>query len=102
MFAQYDVAAVVYAVKDNPDRLLLDCTEHLRCSGVRTAGLVQLDRWAVSPTTAWYAPSCFRVPKSFLRLMSETELRQDAGSTESWEALRKWSRPRPKKELILA
>jgi hypothetical protein len=43
----------VYAVKDNPDRLLLNCTEHLRCFDVRTAGLVQLDRWTVSATTAW-------------------------------------------------
>jgi nucleoside-triphosphatase THEP1 len=41
--AQCDFAAVVYGVKDNPDRLLLDFTEDLRRSGVRTAGLVQLD-----------------------------------------------------------
>jgi hypothetical protein len=40
--AQCDFAAVVYGVKDNPDRLLLDFTEDLRPSGVRTAGLVQL------------------------------------------------------------
>jgi nucleoside-triphosphatase THEP1 len=43
--AQCDFAAVVYGVKDNPDRLLLDFTEDLRRSGVRTAGLVQLDSW---------------------------------------------------------
>ena len=41
--AQCDFAAVVYGVRDNPDRLLLDFTEDLRRSGVRTAGLVQLD-----------------------------------------------------------
>jgi nucleoside-triphosphatase THEP1 len=41
--AQCDFAAVVYGVKDNPDRLLLDFTEDLRRSGVRTVGLVQLD-----------------------------------------------------------
>ena len=41
--AQCDFAAVVYGVKDDPDRLLLDFTEDLRRSGVRTAGLVQLD-----------------------------------------------------------
>jgi hypothetical protein len=35
----------VYGVKDNPDRLLFDFTEDLRRSGVRTAGLVQLDSW---------------------------------------------------------
>jgi hypothetical protein len=43
--AQCDFAAVVYGVKDNPDRLLRDFTEDLRRSGVRTAGLVQLDSW---------------------------------------------------------
>jgi nucleoside-triphosphatase THEP1 len=43
--ARCDFAAVVYGVKDNPDRLLLDFTEDLRRSGVRTAGLVQLDSW---------------------------------------------------------
>jgi hypothetical protein len=43
--AQCDFAAVVYGVKDNPDRLLLDFTEDLRRSGVRTAGLLQLDSW---------------------------------------------------------
>jgi hypothetical protein len=43
--AQCDFAAVVYGAKDNPDRLLLDFTEDLRRSGVRTAGLVQLDSW---------------------------------------------------------
>jgi hypothetical protein len=43
--AQCDFAALVYGVKDNPDRLLLDFTEDLRRSGVRTAGLVQLDGW---------------------------------------------------------
>ena len=41
--AQCDFAAVVYGVKDNPDHLLLDFTEDLRRSGVRTAGLLQLD-----------------------------------------------------------
>jgi nucleoside-triphosphatase THEP1 len=41
--AQCDFAAVVYGVKDNPDRLLLEFTEDLHRSGVRTAGLVQLD-----------------------------------------------------------
>jgi nucleoside-triphosphatase THEP1 len=41
--AQCDFAAVVYGVNDNPDRLLLDFTEDLRRSGVRTAGLVQID-----------------------------------------------------------
>jgi nucleoside-triphosphatase THEP1 len=41
--AQCDFAAVVYGVKDDPDRLLLDFTEDLRRSGVRTAGLVQLN-----------------------------------------------------------
>jgi hypothetical protein len=41
--AQCDFAAVVYGVRDNPDRLLLDFAEDLRRSGVRTAGLVQLD-----------------------------------------------------------
>jgi hypothetical protein len=35
----------VYGVKDNPDRLLLDFTEDLRRSGVRAAGLIQLDSW---------------------------------------------------------
>jgi nucleoside-triphosphatase THEP1 len=44
--AQCDFAAVVYGVKDNPDRLLLNFTEDLRRSGIRTAGLIQLD----SPT----------------------------------------------------
>ena len=39
--AQCDFAAVVYGLRDNPDRLLLDFTEDLRRSGVRTAGLVQ-------------------------------------------------------------
>ena len=43
--AQCDFAAVVYGVRDNPDRLLLDFTEDLRRSGVRTAGLVQLNSW---------------------------------------------------------
>jgi hypothetical protein len=43
--AQCDFAAVVYGVKDNPDRLLVDFTEDLRRLGVRTAGLVQLDSW---------------------------------------------------------
>jgi nucleoside-triphosphatase THEP1 len=43
--AQCDFAAVVYGVRDDPDRLLLDFTEDLRRSGVRTAGLVQLDSW---------------------------------------------------------
>ena len=42
--AQCDFAAVVYGLRDNPDRLLLDFTEDLRHSGVRTAGLVQLDK----------------------------------------------------------
>jgi nucleoside-triphosphatase THEP1 len=42
--AQCDFAAVVYGEKDDPDRLLLDFTEDLRRSGVRTAGLVQVDR----------------------------------------------------------
>src|SRR5262249_39529983 len=41
--AQCDFAAVVVGLGDNPDRLLLDFTEDLRRSGVRTAGLVQLD-----------------------------------------------------------
>jgi len=43
--AQCDFAAVVYGVNDNPDQLLLDFTEDLRRSGVRTAGVVQLDSW---------------------------------------------------------
>ena len=43
--AQCDFAAVVYGLKDNPDRLPLDFTEDLRRSGVRTAGLLQLDSW---------------------------------------------------------
>jgi hypothetical protein len=43
--AQCDFAAVVYGVKDTSDRLLLDFTEDLRRSGVRIAGLVQLDSW---------------------------------------------------------
>jgi len=43
--AQCDFAAVVYGLRDNPDRLLLDFTEDLRRSGVRTAGLVQLNNW---------------------------------------------------------
>jgi len=43
--AQCDFAAVVYGLRGNPDRLLLDFTEDLRRSGVRTAGLVQLDNW---------------------------------------------------------
>jgi Protein of unknown function (DUF2478) len=43
--AQCDFAAVVYRVKNNPARLLLDSTEDLRRSGVRTAGLTQLDSW---------------------------------------------------------
>ena|SRR5215472_4538470 len=43
--AQCDFAAVVYGVRDNPDRLLLDFTEDLRRSGVCTAGLVQLNSW---------------------------------------------------------
>jgi nucleoside-triphosphatase THEP1 len=43
--AQCDFAAVVYGARDNPDRLLLDFTEDLRRSGVRTAGLIQLNSW---------------------------------------------------------
>ena len=43
--AQCDFAAVVYGVNDDPDRLLLGFAEDLRRSGVRTAGLVQLDGW---------------------------------------------------------
>lgn len=43
--AQCDFAAVVYGLTDNPGHLLLDFTEDLRHSGVRTAGLVQLDNW---------------------------------------------------------
>ena len=64
--AQCDFAAVVYGVRDNPDRLLLDFTEDLRRSGVRTAGLLQLNSWMVNPATTTYAPSCFRVARSFL------------------------------------
>ncbi len=82
--AQCDFAAVVYGVKDNPDRLLLDFTEDLRRSGVRTAGLVQLDSWTGRSDTARYARWCFRRAKSFLWPQP------DAGSTaENWQALPK-------------
>jgi hypothetical protein len=40
--AQCDFAAVVYGAGDEPDRLLLNFSEHLRRSGIRVAGIVQL------------------------------------------------------------
>ena len=64
--AQCDFAAVVYGLRDNPDRLLLDFTEDLRRSGVRTAGLVQLGNWTVQSSDREVRTSCFRVAKSFL------------------------------------
>jgi nucleoside-triphosphatase THEP1 len=42
--AQCDFAAVVYGAGDDPDRLLLNFSEHLHRSGRRVAGIVQLGR----------------------------------------------------------
>ena len=42
--AQCDFASVVYGAGDEPDRLLLDFSEHLCRSGFRVAGIVQLGR----------------------------------------------------------
>ena len=63
--AQCDFAAVVYGVKDNPDRLLLEFTEDLRRSGVRTAGLVQLDNRTDQSSHHELRTIVLRVAKSF-------------------------------------
>jgi hypothetical protein len=85
-------AAVVYGVKDNPDRLLLDFTEGLRCSGVRTAGLVQLDSWS-GQSNDQAVHTVVLSTREVIPVAHERNLvylQRDAGSTaESWQALRK-------------
>jgi hypothetical protein len=42
--AQCDLAAIVYTLRDDPDRLLLDFVDDLRRAGCRPLGFVQLGR----------------------------------------------------------
>ena len=72
--AQCDFAAVVYGVKDNPDRLLLDFTEDLRRSGVRTAGLVQLDSWTDQSDDPVVRTSCSRLSIEVIPVAHERDL----------------------------